>query len=81
MGEIGRGLEMPAAAALDELDPPARVDFGERSKRSFDVALAGVTLNFLDAQRIGRCEDGRFYRTNEFVHQAARNFSGAKGSS
>ena len=81
MRQIGRSLEMPAASPLDELDPPARVDFGKRSKRNLHVALARVTLDFLDAERLGRSENGRLYRTNEFVHQAARNFSGANGPS
>ena len=49
MREIGRGLEMPAPAALDQLDPAALVMRGELAERDLDIALADMLGDFLDA--------------------------------
>ena len=72
---------MPAAAALDQFDAPAGVDFRKRLQRRRDVALTGVTLDVLDGQRLGRGENRRFNCPGELVHQAARTFSGVNGPS
>ena len=42
MGEVGRRLEMPSAAALDELDAVAFVFGGKLAKRDLDLAFADM---------------------------------------
>ena len=60
MREVGRGLEMPTAAALDQLDPAALVMRGELAERDLDLALADMLGQFFDRQRLRRGEQGGF---------------------
>ena len=47
MREVGRGLEMPAPAALDQLDAVAGIMLGQLRQRRGDIALAGIGGDFL----------------------------------
>ncbi len=60
MGEIGSRLEVPAAAALDQLDAVALVMGGEPAERDLDLALSDMFGNLVDRQRLRRGEQGRF---------------------
>ena len=51
MREIGRGLEMPATAALDEVDAAAFIVGDEITERKLNRALADMLGNFVDRQR------------------------------
>ncbi len=69
MGKIGRGLEMPPPAALDEVDSAPLIMRRELAKRDFDVALTDMLGNFADAERLRRGEQRRFDRSCELVHR------------
>ena len=56
MRQVGRGLEMPAPAALDQFDAMSGVALGERSKRGLDIAFADIAGDILDAERHVRRE-------------------------
>ena len=62
MGEVGRGLEMPAPAALDQLDAMAGVALGQRGQRRLDIAFADIGGDVLDAERRVGGEQRRFDR-------------------
>src|SRR6185503_2608170 len=81
MREIGRRLEMPAAAALDEFDAAPFILGGKPSERDLDLAFADVLGDFLDRQGRGGREQSRFDRAHQLVHQAALSLIGANGSS
>src|SRR5690349_15611845 len=81
MGEIRRGLEMPASPAFDELDAAAFIVGGELAKRDLDLSFAHVLGDFVDRQRLRRGEEGGFDRSQQLVHQAALSLIGAKASS
>src|SRR5215204_5874970 len=81
MGQVRRGLEMPASTTLDQFDTVSDIAFGQAGKCRFDIAVAGIARNFLNAERLIRRKDSGFNRTEEFVHQAAlRTKSSANGS-
>src|SRR5690348_5505904 len=81
VGEVRRGLEMPAAAALDQLDPAALVTGGKLAERDLDRPLPDMLCDLFDAQRLGRGKEGCFDRAHQLVHQAALSLIGANGSS
>src|SRR5207248_1096856 len=79
--EIGRRLEVPAPAALDQLDPPAFIMRREVAERDLHVAVADMLDDFVDAERRRRGEQGGFDGAGEFVHYAALSLMGANASS
>src|SRR4051794_6467173 len=80
--EVWRGLEMPAPAALHELDAAPFVMLGELPKRDFDLAFADVLGQLLDAERLGRGEQGCLESADQLVHHAATlRWMGANGPS
>src|SRR5438309_1419117 len=71
MREIRGSLEMPAAAALDELDAAALVMLRQGEERLLDLLVADVLRNFPDRQRLWRGKQGGFNRASQLVHHAA----------
>ena len=84
MGKVGRGLEMPAPAALDQLDAAAlRNARPSSAERGGDVALADMLGDFLDGQRRRPRRTGSLRppgRTRPSGRRR-RSLSGANGSS
>src|SRR5688500_587130 len=81
MREVGRGLEMPAPAALDQVDAATGIMLGQLRQRRGDVAVAGVVGNLLGAERNRGGEQRRFHRADEFLHHEVRSKMGANASS
>ena len=83
MGKVGRSLEMPSPAALDQFDPATGVMFGKRRQRARDIALPRVDRDLVERQRLLRREQRRLDRAEIFVvaHAARRTRSSAKGAS
>ena len=81
MGEVRRGLEMPAPAALDQLDAMAFIVARELSQGDLHLALTDMLGNFLHRQRRRGGEQGRFDGAHQLVHQAAFTWIGANASS
>ena len=50
--EIGRGLEMPSAAAFDELDPAPFVMRGQIAERDLDRAFADMLDDLVDERGV-----------------------------
>ena len=48
MRQVGGGLEMPAAAALDQFDAAGFVIGGELAERDLDIAFADMLLELVD---------------------------------
>src|SRR5689334_5600111 len=81
MGEIGRGLEVPAPAALNQFNAAALVIRRELAERDLDLPVADMLRDFVDRQRLRRGEQGGFDRSQQLVHHAALSLIGAKASS
>src|SRR5439155_13110040 len=81
VSEIGRGLKMPMAATLDELDAAAFVMRRELTQRDLDLTFADMLGDLVERERRGGREQGRFDRAHQLVHQAALSLIGANGSS
>ncbi len=65
--EIGRRLEMPAPAALDQLDALPGMARGNRAQRRDDIALADKRCNLCGGQRRFGSEHCRFDRAAKVV--------------
>src|SRR5690242_4025325 len=81
MRKIGRGLEVPAPATLDEFNAAPLVTCHELAERNLDLALADMLRDFVDRQRLRRGEQSRFDGSQQLVHHAALSLIGAKASS
>src|SRR5690606_3887505 len=86
MREIGRGQELPAPAALDQLHPAVAIMRLELAQRGADVGLAQVRRERIRAHRLLGGEKRRLDRANEggerFAHAGIRRrWSGPKISS
>ena len=67
MSEVGGGLEMPAAAALDQLDAAAGIMAGKLGKRRGDVALADMERDVGGVSGSSAREQGRLDRAQGVV--------------
>jgi hypothetical protein len=59
---------MPAAAALDQLDPVPFVMGGELAERDLDRTIPDMLDNFIDSERRVGGENGRFDCAGKLVH-------------
>ena len=72
--QVRRGLEMPAPAALDQLDPaPGIMAFELGQRRRHVDAVADIERDIRGAQRLRRREQGRLdrpQRVRKLAHAA-----------